>query len=406
MLIHKFKKVILNFKLGFLIILSFTFFLPLLVTILMGKSFLFFSTFLFLNVLLIELVFNFLHRLINGNAYKVPKKIPFKSLHIKPHPHLTYIFKKNFKSPPVEFTRYPLHKGKFKTCDLRTNNLGFFNGYNGDRNIEVPKPKNLFRINCLGASTTQNYISFEGKNYSYPLELEKIIKQKISKDIEVNNCGQGGYTSADLLIRFLLQIVDTEPDLILIYHAYADIRSYLSEDFETDYSHSRENLAKNYFKLKVGSKIPNTPLNFINYLNSHWFPFNTRLSLNELVHKKTINEINLNLDYSKGLKTYERNLQYIVDVCKAKNIQVILSTFCCYLHDEVKNEPLHRLYYKIIDEENIVMKKIAKTNNVKLVDNASIIPKESKYFVDTVHFTHEGMMELANNFSKEIKNEQ
>jgi lysophospholipase L1-like esterase len=399
---NKLKNIFLDFKKGLPITLGFILIPPTVSVIVFNKSIVFFLIFLFILIILVEIFFNFTHRLINGYPYKIHKKIPFDSLHIEPHPHLTYIYKKNFNSPPVENTRYPLHRGKFKTCALKTNNLGFFNGYNGDRDVVVPKPNDLFRINCLGASTTQNYISFEGKHYSYPLELENILKNKAGRKIEVNNCGQGGYTSADLLIRFLLQVVDTEPDLIIIYHAYADIRSYLSDDFQADYSHSRQNLAKNYSKLKLGSKVPKTPLNFINYLSSHWFPYNTRLSLNELVHKKSINEINLNLDYSRGLKTYERNLQFVLDVCKSKNIKVILSTFCNYLHKDAKEEPLHKAYNKIITEENNVMKKISKINNIKLVDNASLVPNEEKYFVDTVHFTHEGMKELAKNFSKEI----
>ena len=57
--------------------------------------------------------------------------------------------------------------------------------------------------------------------YSYPLELERILK-KHNKDIEVNNFTQGGYNSADLLVSFVLQNIETRPDYIIIYHAYND----------------------------------------------------------------------------------------------------------------------------------------------------------------------------------------
>ena len=72
----------------------------------------------------------------------------------------------------------------------------------------------IFRINCLGASTTQNYLQFNNEVYSYPLELEKILKTKSHKNIEVNNCGSGGYTSSDILVRTLLQNLDTDPNVI------------------------------------------------------------------------------------------------------------------------------------------------------------------------------------------------
>ena len=80
----------------------------------------------------------------------------------------------------------------------------------------TPKPKGLVRINCIGASTTGNYIVENDKKYSYPLELEKILKSKLSKRIEVNNCGQGGYNSADILARTIFQILDTKPDIMII----------------------------------------------------------------------------------------------------------------------------------------------------------------------------------------------
>ena len=398
MYLSKIKKIILNPKFGFIFILLF-FLFPLIPLFILKKNYFFYLLFFFLLLFLTEITFNFFHRLINACPYKIPKKIPFESIHIEPHPHLTYIYKKNFSSPPVEQTRYPLHKGKYYTCLLKTNNLSFFNGYYGNRDILVPKPKNLLRINCLGASTTQNYISFKKKNYSYPLELEKILKNKLKQNVEVNNCGQGGYTSADILIRFLLQIIDTKPDIIIIYHAYADVRAYLTENFVSDYSHSRQNFALNYWKLKIGSKIPKFPINFLNYLSSHWFPYNTRLSLDELVNKTSINNLNLYTDYSKGLSVYERNIQHIIDVCEKKKIKVILSTFCHYLHNQVKNNPLHNVYNKIINEENNVMRKLSVKNNLILVDNAKILPLKEKYFVDTVHFSHYGMKRLAENFS-------
>ena len=42
------------------------------------------------------------------------------------------------------------------------------------------------------------------------MELEKILKEKLKRNVEVNNCGQGGYTSADILIRLLFFFVVIE----------------------------------------------------------------------------------------------------------------------------------------------------------------------------------------------------
>ena len=57
----------------------------------------------------------------------------------------------------------PLHKERFTSGNLNQINTDFC-GVNGDREMLTPKPKGLFRINCIGASTTGNYIVENGKN--------------------------------------------------------------------------------------------------------------------------------------------------------------------------------------------------------------------------------------------------
>ena len=107
-----------------------------------------------------------------------------------------------------------------------------------------------------------------------------------------------------------------------------------------------------YWKLKVGLTLSCIPLKFFNYLVNKWFPYNMRYSLLEMVSKKEVsfNEINIDFDISEGLKVYERNLQHIIDLCKANKIKVVISTYCFNLHEKIKNKNLHILYKKIISK--------------------------------------------------------
>ena len=365
------------------------------------KLIIFLITFLIL-IVIAEFLFLFLYRLYKGSKYIFIKKIPFEKLYVEPHPYLRFIYKRHFKSPEAvsEKLNYPLHSN-YLSVSLKTNNFRFFNGPNGDRDIVVPKPKSLTRINCIGASTTGNYISENNNNFSYPLELEKILKSKSDKNIEVNNCGTGGYNSADMLVRFLLQIVDTDPDYLIIYYAYNDISSYLTPNFHSDYSHSSKNLGEVNWKFLVGSKIPDVPINFVNYLKNKWFySTNIRYSLLDVIAK---GKIDPKIDFSQGLETYRRNLQNIISVSLNNKIDVILCTFCIYLHEKIKNDPLHILYEKIVLEENKIIKELSKKNNLKLVDCFSLIPKEDSNFVDTCHFTPKGMNLLAQSISEAIE---
>ena len=245
-----------------------------------------------------------------------------------------------------------------------------------------------------------NYLVFENKVYSYPLELEDKLNINSKKKYEVNNFGQGGYNSADILIRLFLQILDTNPDVIILYQGHADIRSYLSDKFKSDYSHSRYNLSEFYTQLKFNTAIPIMPLSFLNFLINHWFPYNLQNSLIDLIHK---GEINIKSNPNSGLDTFERNLQLIIDVCNAKKIKLILSSYCNILHEEVKNSSLHIKYAEIMEKENKIVKKLADKNKTYFVDNANLIPKKEDFFVDTIHFSHLGMQEIASNFAKKIK---
>ena len=387
-----------------LLAIFFFFLTPFLISNFFGTTFInkiiFFFSSLFIILFTAELIFLFLYRLVSGNNYKFVKKIDFKKIAYKPHPYVPFILKKKLKRiHGASASNYPLNK-HLKFPELISNNMGHYNGENGDRDVLIPKPKDLIRINCLGGSTTANYIKDEDSNCSYPLELERILKKKFNKKIEVNNFGQGGYNSADLLVRFSLQNIDTKPDYVIIYHAYNDIRAYLSPNFSSDYSHSRKNLGEVYWKFYLGSRLPNIPINFINYLtNKFLFPLEERSTILEVIEKK---KVNIKQDYSQGLQTYERNIQHVIDLCKNNNIKVILGTFCFYFYSKIKDDPLHKLYNKIVSEENEIMKKLANKNNLTLVDTSNIIPREDIYFVDSSHFTPAGMSLLAKCFAEKI----
>ena len=167
---------------------------------------------------------------------------------------MPYVLKpKSINHPKLIENHYPLHKGKHFLPSLKHGKLGYCTGKYGDEKIEIPKPSNIKRICCLGASTTANYIgNVENNTYtSYPLELEKYLQKKTkNKNIQVVNCGIGGANSADLLIRYSLQIIDMNPDILIIYHGYNDIYNYLTKGFKSDYSNSVKVFQDQFINLK------------------------------------------------------------------------------------------------------------------------------------------------------------
>lgn len=403
-LLHRFLRSLRSPGSGIVWVLSIFIFSPVILALACGDSIsgaaMIFIALAMALLLAAEVFFRLGYRLYVGFKYQPFPKVPFENLYIEPHPYIPFVNKRNFTTEKGGPANYPLHKGKFFFGQYTTNNLGFANGIKGDRNIAIPKPDGLFRINCVGASTTGNYIECDGQVFSYPMELESNLKSSMAVPVEVNNCGQGGYNSADIMVRFALQVLDTKPDVVVIYHAYNDIRAYLTPGFESDYSHVRRNLGENYWKFAFAAKIPYVPLRFLNYLINQWLPGNIR---NSLLDQVTKGSLDTNLDPSIGLSVYQRNLQYIIDLCRCEGIQVVLSTYCHFLHDAIKDEPLHLLYGRIVKEENEIMRRLADKNELKLVDNAVLVPHDERYFVDSIHFTPAGMQLIASNIADVIR---
>ena len=354
-------------------------------------------------IIVFELFFRLYYRIKYKVKYKFVLRIPFKKMIFEPHPYLPYAHKKNF---PLFYrekkAEYPLNKDKkYKFGRLKTNNFGLFNGPGGGRDIIIPKPKDMVRINCLGASTTGNYIFHNNKPYSYPLELETILNNLLPDvNLEVNNCGIGGYTSAEILIKFLLDIIDSSPDIIVIYHGYNDLQPSLTSDFLSDYSHSRRNLGEVYYLYELASKIPNLPLAFWNYAINNFIFYSRDLGFTaiEAITKK---KADIKNDF-KGLNTYKRNIEHIINICMAKKIKVVLSTYCHYLYPGIEENQIHLRYREGVKKENQILRELATKFNIALVDNEILIPGEDKYFLDSVHFSHDGMQLLAKNISGSI----
>lgn len=348
---------------------------------------------LLLAVLFVEIFFRFIYYLKFRKPYAMIPKVPFKRMYVKPHPYLTYVYKQNFTNNYSRPADYPLNKNKgYRFVAHTSNNIGIFNGPKGDRDVVIPKPEGLIRINCLGASTTGNYIYSDSKDYSYPLALEKVLGNRLQgKKIEVNNFGIGGWTSIEILISFLLNGLDTSPDLVVLYHAYNDLGPSLTPGFQSDYSHARKNLAERYHLYRLLSLFPFIPLASYNWAVNKFIGQNISHTLLSSVSK---GEIDFAMDF-QGFDAYRRNMESIINICLANKIGIVLSTFCFHLYDAIKDSHIHKKLQQGVLEENKIIQGLSSKYNVPLVDSYSLMPKEDKYFVDSIHFSPEGMSLLA-----------
>ncbi len=97
---------------------------------------------------------------------------------------------------------------------MDTNNLGF-----RDRDVAVPKPAGVFRIVCLGGSTTEEGPALE-KTYPHLLG-EKLMAYFPGKDIEVINAGTSGMSLRRHVAR-CAEYLRLQPDAIVLYEGVND----------------------------------------------------------------------------------------------------------------------------------------------------------------------------------------
>lgn len=103
--------------------------------------------------------------------------------------------------------------------DIAINSHGF-----RDREIQVPKPGGVFRIVCVGGSTTAEGPTNE---LTYPKLLERILRERYGTErIEVVNAGVYASNSNNEMRR-ADQYLALEPDLLLHYNGVNDITQWL-----------------------------------------------------------------------------------------------------------------------------------------------------------------------------------
>ena len=286
------------------------------------------------------------------------------------------------------------------TGGIKTNNLRHVNGPDGGRDVAIPKPDNLVRIVCLGDSATCNYApsGTGGSMTSWPMELEKLFTNGSSgKAVEVVNCGQGGYNTNEILIKFLIDTIDTDPDFVILYHAFVNVRCYLTPGFERDFFHFRRPISPHYaIRVTMARILPDFGLHFLRYLKGEYLSYqNVKED-----HVRMINRAH-DIDREKapeGLETFRRNIETLIHACQGRGIVPILSTYQYFLSEDLADSAIHRKFHDIVMQENDIIRSLAIKHHVPLVDNQILIPATTDNYIDIVHPNARGMELMAQNF--------
>ncbi|PYM02354.1 MAG: hypothetical protein DMF19_03425 [Verrucomicrobia bacterium] len=266
----------------------------------------------------------------------------------------------------------PGGRGNQVTVNLSTfNNFGFVG-----RDFAYAKPPGVIRIAALGASTTAD---------GYPAMLEEYLNARVaaqSNRFEVMNFGQGYWTSAHVLVNFVLNVIDFAPDYVIIHQAANDEHARASEaEFRGDYSHYLKvfqppRIIDRYI-LRVS--VPYRALKFYLNPNPEWTFIEPASQIRRKEPQRPLN--------ARELGVFRRNIETIIDVASARQIKVVLTTMP---HSTDERYPHLQRHY--IDQFNEVLRSIAANNDRLLfVDLDKLMTgKDNHLFLDVVHVNDTG----------------
>ena len=295
------------------------------------------------------------------------------------------------------------------------NNMGF-------RGPEVPANlKDYISIITVGGSTTESYYISDSLTWSYRL-YEKL--QGDFPNVWLNNAGLDGHSTYGHKMLLKDHLLSLQPDYILFMVGCNDVeRDDLHKMDQMQGGLSIQKEKNNSFTfLKNHSELASLIENIRrsnqarrrNLLHEDLAP---RIAAHDTI---TISESEAEAVLKRQgpyLAGFRNRLDELVAICLEHGIQPILLTQASLFGTgtdpetggSLENTRLNdgtngKLYWQRLELYNDVVRELAQSRGLLLIDLARIVPKSSRYFYDTVHFTNEGSALVAELVYEQLAN--
>lgn len=278
-------------------------------------------------------------------------------------------------------------------------------GYRGN-SFPIPKPPNTQRIVVFGGSAVFDPNSDEGSDW--PSLTEKILKRSGWGNLEIINAGVPGHATFDSLGRLYSQVWLYEPDYVLLYNAWNDIKyinrvstsSPLSSVFspydpESDPFRSYRGFLDRFLcRLQLYVKLRNRYLLW-KYRPG---PEGSRLIAS---HSQQ--------DRAFGMRQYRLNIELFVDAARNIGAVPLLLTQATLVSRDNDESARARIEYgyqgmtaedhgklvKAFKECNDIVRHVALSKGVSLLDLDQKLSGRPELFADHIHLTETGSKEIS-----------
>ncbi len=261
----------------------------------------------------------------------------------------------------------------------------------GMRGPEMAREKapGVYRILCVGGSTTFGSGVSED-HATYPARMQEHLNQLAPEGLryEVGNCGVNGYGTVENLIYLALELVELDPDAILVYQAANDARGIQARGFAPDYSHFRrawvlselvpfDEWMVRHVRLYAWATRGLDPEEQAGALANPLFVPGFR-DLHQPSHQGVAPE---------GLDVFFRNLRHIALIARANGI---LPVFCTFAVCAERQREDGEHFLDTIAAINARLPAFAAEGDVPLLRIAEQLDGKCELFDDWMHFGDEG----------------
>ncbi|MDC8447826.1 MAG: hypothetical protein LV473_05680 [Nitrospira sp.] len=280
----------------------------------------------------------------------------------------------------------------------------YFINEHGSRgaSFKLPKPPGVRRIVVLGGSTVFDLNADEG--FDWPHLVEKFLKEKGHHQVEVINAGIPGHASSDSLGRLYAEIWQWEPDYLMIYEAWNDIKYFNSLSYNTPLIRlvQPSNSDADPFKTYQGT---------MDYLLSYsqlYVRIRTRYFAwkHQVGSEGKFKEERKDNVSSLGLSQFRLNMEMFVDVSRNIHAIPILITQATLVSSMNTEEDRKRIVYGYVglSHEGIlqayekcrqVILGVAREKKADVLDLLPQLQGKSELFHDHDHTTPRGSEEIA-----------
>ena len=253
------------------------------------------------------------------------------------------------------------------------------------------------RILAMGGSTTENVWNDLGIHW--PLALECLARSEGRADVRVLNAGMSAYSSAHSLVRYQLDLVEVEPDIVIVMHNVND-------------------LTVTYNGAAVGAGVD--PNYLVKYGGKG---YTGQVDESDLVFSRLYNVLASTVRGGKpvgalveetyslaaGERMFRRNLTSLVRAIAASGAVPVLVSMPRSGDptrvEEVRQGdgsgagigplPLPERFFSDFDRFNEVVRRVAEEQGAIFIDMARTLVEHPDTFVDVVHYSTRGIRDFA-----------